>query len=241
MASEALVCERDGERTRLLCAECASPICPRCLVRTPVGMKCDQCGNAGRRPAPKRRRLSGLAPLGVVLLAVSILVLSRVLSSPGEPRRDPGAPAAGTLAPRGQTVRLGQPTRDGDLVMVVPAFECGATSVVGVAATRPAQGRFCFLTVAVRNVGREPAVLVQSAQMLADPLARRFGADPAATAAHPSNAGRDVGSLVVNPGNEVEAVLVYDVPPDVTPVAAALRGATASSGAVVSLTALPSR
>lgn len=30
--------------TLLRCASCSTPICPKCLVQTPVGMKCRECG-----------------------------------------------------------------------------------------------------------------------------------------------------------------------------------------------------
>ena len=30
--------------TNLRCASCGTPICPKCLVQTPVGMKCRECG-----------------------------------------------------------------------------------------------------------------------------------------------------------------------------------------------------
>lgn len=41
-----LVCERDGTATTLRCAKCDRPICPKCLVQTPVGFTCD--GHGGK-------------------------------------------------------------------------------------------------------------------------------------------------------------------------------------------------
>jgi len=226
------LCKQDGERTRLTCAGCATPICPRCLTRTPVGMKCRRCAGAEEGGQARRRRAPWVAGAGIALLAAAAVVAPRLGSEP-DPLRDPALLRSGDVTEDPRRVRIGQPVRDGDLVMVVASFDCGANSVEG----RLAQGRFCFLTLALRNVGQVPASFTASAQMLADPLARRFGPDPAATAAHPSNAGRDLGSLVVNPGNEVAGVLVYDVPPDVTPTGAALRAGPGTAGAVVSLTA----
>ena len=49
--------------TQLQCASCGTPICPDCLVDTPVGMKCRRCGLA---PLPPRYRLShSMLVLGV--------------------------------------------------------------------------------------------------------------------------------------------------------------------------------
>jgi hypothetical protein len=41
LATQALKCERHGEATRLTCVECGKPICPKCAVRTDVGLKCE--------------------------------------------------------------------------------------------------------------------------------------------------------------------------------------------------------
>src|SRR5690242_19564140 len=39
--------------TRLRCSRCGKPICPRCGVRTPVGLRCPEC--AGVRGLPTYR------------------------------------------------------------------------------------------------------------------------------------------------------------------------------------------
>ncbi len=36
--------------TLLSCGKCDKPICPKCLVHTPVGARCKQCANARRSP-----------------------------------------------------------------------------------------------------------------------------------------------------------------------------------------------
>ena len=36
--------------TVLACGRCETPICPRCLVQTPVGARCPTCANVGRLP-----------------------------------------------------------------------------------------------------------------------------------------------------------------------------------------------
>lgn len=70
--SEPQACARHGTPTRLTCAECATPICPECLVRTPVGLKCAEHAEAvpvpqAKRTAnPKRALLWALAGVAVV-------------------------------------------------------------------------------------------------------------------------------------------------------------------------------
>src|SRR5512136_3024387 len=36
--------------TGLACGKCGTPICPKCLVETPVGARCKQCANVRRLP-----------------------------------------------------------------------------------------------------------------------------------------------------------------------------------------------
>ncbi len=36
--------------TYLRCGKCGTPICPRCLVQTPVGARCPDCANVSRLP-----------------------------------------------------------------------------------------------------------------------------------------------------------------------------------------------
>jgi hypothetical protein len=41
VATQVLKCEAHGEATRLTCVQCGKPICPKCAVRTDVGLKCE--------------------------------------------------------------------------------------------------------------------------------------------------------------------------------------------------------
>src|SRR5262245_64873444 len=53
MSSVATVveCPRDpGVETALRCQQCDAPICPRCLVQSPVGAKCRDCARVMRSP-----------------------------------------------------------------------------------------------------------------------------------------------------------------------------------------------
>ena len=84
MATQALKCERHGEATRLTCVECGKPICPKCAVRTDVGLKCEADAKgvelsketlAMLRPSRTPVYL-GVAGIGV-LLALIIFGLTR--------------------------------------------------------------------------------------------------------------------------------------------------------------------
>lgn len=84
MATQALKCERHGEATRLTCVECGKPICPKCAVRTDVGLKCEADAKgvelsketlAMLRPSRTPLYL-GIAGIGV-LLALIVFGLTR--------------------------------------------------------------------------------------------------------------------------------------------------------------------
>ena len=83
MATQALKCERHGEATRLTCVECGKPICPKCAVRTEVGLKCEADARSVEVPKEayavlKTSRLPlvlGLAGLVLLAIFVGVLVL----------------------------------------------------------------------------------------------------------------------------------------------------------------------
>jgi N-acetylneuraminic acid mutarotase len=84
MATQALKCERHGELTRLTCVDCGKPICPKCAVRTEVGLKCEEDATPAAIPEkalammrPSRTPLYlgiGGAALVVVLIIVVFVV-----------------------------------------------------------------------------------------------------------------------------------------------------------------------
>ncbi len=105
MATQALKCERHGEATRLTCVQCGTPICPKCAVRTDVGLKCEADAKGAElsketlallRPSRMPVYL-GLAGIGVLVA----LVLFGLTRGGGEEGETPTAalPALGTWSP----------------------------------------------------------------------------------------------------------------------------------------------
>ena len=65
-------CARDPEvETTLTCGRCGTPICPRCLVQTPVGSRCLKCADPKRLPTYEITNRQYLKAIGVGL-ALSI-------------------------------------------------------------------------------------------------------------------------------------------------------------------------
>ena len=102
MAEELRECEAHGTPTRLRCAEpgCGTPICPQCLVKTPVGLKCEE---HARAVAPRfDRRIAPLAMGAAVLIGAAAVILGFVLLRQGSrttpAANDTPAPSDGTAA-----------------------------------------------------------------------------------------------------------------------------------------------
>lgn len=69
-------CPRNpGVETALRCQQCESPICPRCLVQTPVGMKCRDCARIVRSPIYTVRGLALWRSVGIALVGGVVMGL----------------------------------------------------------------------------------------------------------------------------------------------------------------------
>jgi len=72
--------------TELACGRCGTPICPRCLVQTPVGARCPDCAQVRRLPTfeiPAKYLARGIAAAGAAGAAAGLvwhLLLPRRLS-----------------------------------------------------------------------------------------------------------------------------------------------------------------
>ena len=108
MADELRECEAHGTPTRLRCAEpeCGRPICPRCLVKTAVGLKCEEHAAAIAPRFDRRVAPFALAALVMVAAAVGLLALAVVdRDRAGDRRVDTVAePAVGGGAPGGTRI-----------------------------------------------------------------------------------------------------------------------------------------
>lgn len=60
-------------QTRLRCSRCGKPICPRCMVSSPVGYRCPQCSR-GQRSVVYDPSVSGLIKAAGVGLIVSAAI-----------------------------------------------------------------------------------------------------------------------------------------------------------------------
>ena len=62
-------CKRHPKvETNLYCGKCGDPICPRCLVQTPVGARCPACAKSSRVPTYQVGRVYYLRGAGAALV-----------------------------------------------------------------------------------------------------------------------------------------------------------------------------
>jgi hypothetical protein len=67
---------RAGTETNLSCNKCGEPICPKCMVQTPVGARCPSCARLSRLPT---YRVPGIYYLRAIGAGVGLAVVSGLL------------------------------------------------------------------------------------------------------------------------------------------------------------------
>ena len=139
LATDTLTCARHGEATRLRCVSCDSAICPRCLVRTDVGLRCESCERPGRGPLTGTGRRVRVAAACGLALAIGGAVAALLLSGDGGGRAPSGGTGS-TVAAGSWTAGAALPSIRGSAVAVVlndgrALVAGGGTGAVAVAAT----------------------------------------------------------------------------------------------------------
>lgn len=187
---------------------------------TVVGQKCTACSGDRTRSRQGTQRFVRPAIIVGVLLAVVVAV--RFLDSDSV-QRTTDTPFNNSLVV--PVVQIGEKATDQGLAFVVNRFECGATEVGDGDSRSTAAGQFCILDLTVRNEGTNPAAFAAPAQLLRDEAAKTYALDPRATESVSTSANRALGSfLQLNPGIEVQGLLVFDVPTATVPTEAELHG-----------------
>jgi hypothetical protein len=245
VAAAELTCERDGVATQLTCVGCDAPICPKCLVRTPVGMKCRSCiagGGPGRR-GTGRSRAPLLAGAVAVVLLPAVVWLAFGRSGPAS--QDGAAKANLDVVNTASESRVGQEVRSGPFSFTVTRVECVGQEVGTPPSTRTAQGRFCLLHLSLRNVGDQPATYSGSAQLLSDTSAKRYNPGsmdpvPPATPLVTGAGDKEITDVRLNPGSEADGVLIFDMPVAAKPAEFEFHSGPRTIGVKVRLDALAS-
>jgi len=212
-AIPALTCPRDGITTRLTCVQCWTPICPSCLVRTAVGLKCPVCA-PGPTVFSVRRRGRGWMAWAAVAVTSAILTVAAASSVAGGGASAP-EPVGSAVAAASASPVIGHEASVGPFAVTVSRFECQPP---------PAGARLtsCRSELSVRNDGVQARPFPNTLQAVTDGV-RFFPASPAPEA--------PISEVPLNPGETVSGAVVFDVPAGLHPTALHLR-ASATAAAV---------
>lgn len=135
------------------------------------------------------------------------------------------------------TPKIGDAVRDGKFEFTVKSIQCGKSEVVSPdsdALRKSAQGQYCVLAMTVKNIGSQQQGFFATNQKLLDAQSKQYTADDVATL-YNSPSSQQNSWAQINPGNSVDATIVFDIPKDVTPTTAELHDSAFSGGAKVNL------
>ena len=128
---------------------------------------------------------------------------------------------------------IGDKVRDGKFEFTVTAVKCGVPEVYGSYGSEKAQGRYCLVTLTVRNIGKAAQSFSYSNQKL-------YVGDVEYSATWDATwrANKDADLLrdEINPGDRLKGVIVaFDVPKGAKPTSVKLHDSLWSGGVTVSL------
>jgi hypothetical protein len=209
----------------------------------------------GQPPAPEPRR-KGFFARHKVLTAVGVVVLLAIAvsaanggsdeapeadttqgtgsdgaSAPEEPEGAEEPAGAEEEAPA-ELPGVGDTTADGTFEFTVTQVELGVARVGDDMFGQDAQGQFVLVHMRVVNIGDDAQYFDGSSQTLVDTQDRRHSADTGA-AIYLGDANSFLNQI--NPGNQVEGVVVFDVPADAQLASIELHDSPFSGGVTVSL------
>ncbi len=129
---------------------------------------------------------------------------------------------------------IGEEVRDGKFAFAVTSIETGYSRLGdNPYLARNAQGQYVLVRILVGNVSDRPQTFFSSNQKLIDAQGRTFNNDSMAELNLENNDG---WVSEINPGNAIEATVVFDIPADARPAAIELHDSAFSGGVRVRLT-----
>ncbi|MBP2190311.1 DUF4352 domain-containing protein [Nocardia goodfellowii] len=129
------------------------------------------------------------------------------------------------------TAPVGSEVRDGQFAFVVTAVDPPVPTVgAGEFWEKNAQGEYLLVHVTIRNIGNEARNFSGVNQILLDEQGREYTNDTMAEL----NLNKDL-SADINPGNQVDAIIAFDVPKGSVPTAIEFHDSSFSGGARVAL------
>ncbi|MET0418953.1 MAG: DUF4352 domain-containing protein [Actinoplanes sp.] len=120
------------------------------------------------------------------------------------------APAKPKVVEKAKSAGIGDRVRDGKFEFVVTDLDCSRTRLGDRFLNKDAQGKFCVVTMSVKNIGDEAQMFSGSNQVAFDVKGAEFKNDGAAEFS--ANSSNETFLNDINPGNKVTGKVVFDVP-----------------------------
>lgn len=176
------------------------------------------------QPVAKKRK--GKGRLIAVLIVVALLVLGAIVAAlnGGGSKASPGTSSTTQAA---AMPGIGAAVTDGDLQFTVTAYKCGVTVKDARGALAP-QGQFCQLDLTIKNNGKTQAPVDGSQINLLDAAGVEYS-----TSSDTLMVDGTIFLKQVNPGNSITGSAYFDVPKEVTPTVARVKGGLFSKGAQI--------
>lgn len=197
------------------------------------------------QPQPKKSRgclWATLIGLGLVVLfgfVGCVAVIASVGSdssssgqsaSSGDKKDDKGDSAESSDEEK--TAGIGDTVEDGAFAFTVTDIETGVSRIGNDFLQHDAQGQFVIVHVTVENIGDQAEMFYGSSVKLYDADGKEYSNDGEAEIYLEDS---EAFLTDINPGNKVDAKVVFDLPEGVEPVSVKLHGSLFSSGVTVSL------
>ena len=128
---------------------------------------------------------------------------------------------------------IGDPVRDGKFEFTVTRFDCSKKTIGSAYLKKKAQGKFCVVTLNVKNIGDEAQMFAGGNQKAYDAAGAEYEND--STAEIYANENAETFLNDINPGNRVTGKVVFDVPASAVLTTLELHDSFWSGGVKVSL------
>ncbi|WP_406070356.1 DUF4352 domain-containing protein [Micromonospora sp. NBC_01638] len=167
----------------------------------------------------------------LALLATGLIALG-CGSGAADKSTSSGGSDKGEDAPA-KTAKVGEAARDGKFEFTVKSTKCGVAKIGTDLIGAKAQGQFCLVTVNVKNIGKEAQMFDGSSQKAYAADGTEYSADGGAAIYANKNAETFLNDI--NPGNQVNGVVVFDIPKNVKLTKLELHDSMFSGGVDVAL------
>ncbi len=171
--------------------------------------------------------------ISVILGLIVIGIVSSALGGGKSTNSSTPSSTSSSTEKKAVVAKIGEAANDGKFQFTVSSIECGKSNVGSNFLTKDAQGQYCLLSVAIKNIGDQAQSILSSNQYLFNAEGQKYSADDVATMYNTPNGSSWYNNI--NPGNSVSGTIVFDIPKDQTAVSAELHDSAFSNGVKVNL------